>query len=106
MSGMGLVGIGEAARTLGLNPSALRYYVDQSSDAWRDHLTQQIARLDDLIARATLARDFLTHARNCPADHPVDQCPRLIEVLDRRLDGVTFEQLLQEHAVGREAVRK
>jgi DNA-binding transcriptional MerR regulator len=142
---MGLVGIGEAARTLGLNPSALRYYeerglirpvtrhsgrrmydtgqlrrlvlvqmmqqlgvhldaaaaiMDQSSDAWRDHLAHQITELDDLIARATMARDFLAHARNCPADHPVDQCPKLIEVLDRRLAGVSFEEIVREYSGG------
>jgi MerR family transcriptional regulator, copper efflux regulator len=139
---MGLVGIGEAARSLGLNPSALRYYdergllrpttrqagrrmydtaqlrrlvliqmmqrlgipldaaaaiMDEPGDDWRDGLADQIGQLDDLIARATLARDFLTHAARCPADHPLDQCPTLIAALDRRLSGVSFEQLVQEH---------
>jgi DNA-binding transcriptional MerR regulator len=138
---VGLVGIGEAARSLGLNTSALRYYeerglvqpvtrrggrrmydtaqlrrlvlvqimqrlgihldaaaaiLDKASDAWRDHLDRQVEQIDDLIARATLAREFLVHARNCPAEHPVAQCPKLIEVLDRRLAGVSFEQLIDE----------
>lgn len=138
-----LVAIGEAARILGMNTSALRYYeargliqpvsriagkrmydteqlrrlvlvqlmqqlgvpldaaaaiLDESSDAWRDHLAQQIQRLDDLIARASLARDFLARARRCRADHPVAQCPKLLGLIDRRLSGVTFEQLVREHA--------
>ena len=108
---MGLIGIGEAARILGLNTSALRYsdergllrpatrragkrmydtaqlrhslliqmmqrlgipldsaaaIMDEPSDAWRDSLAHQVEQLDDLIARATLAREFLTHATRCP----------------------------------------
>ena len=138
-----LVSIGEAARMLGLNASALRYYeergliepvtrhagkrmydtdqlrrlvlvqimqrlripldaaaavLDENSAAWRDHLARQVEELDDLIHQATLARDFLVHARNCPNDHPVTECPKLIEVLDRRLAGVSFEQLIREYA--------
>ena len=49
--------------------------------------------LDELIARANGARDFLQHALACPADHPVDQCPDMIEALDKRLAGVTLEEL-------------
>jgi DNA-binding transcriptional MerR regulator len=139
---MGLIGIGDAARSLGLNPSALRYYeergllqpatrqagrrmydtaqlrrlvliqmmqrlgipldtaaaiMDEPRDTWRDSLARQIEQLDELIARATLARDFLTHATGCPADHPFDECTTLLAALDRRLSGVTFEQLVQEH---------
>jgi DNA-binding transcriptional MerR regulator len=139
---MALIGIGEAARILGMNNSALRYYeergliqpvsrkagkrmydidqlrrlvlvqimqqlgipldaagaiLDESSDVWRDHLAQQVRHLDDLIARATLARDFLVRARKCRADHPVAQCPKLVGIIDRRLAGVTFDQLVREH---------
>lgn len=49
--------------------------------------------LDELIARANGAHDFLQHALACPADHPVDQCPHMIEALDKRLAGVTLEEL-------------
>lgn len=140
---MALISIGEAARKLGLNASALRYYeerglirsvsrhggkrmydveqlrrlvlvqimhqlgisldtaaaiLDENSDAWREHLTEQIRRLDDLIARASLARDFLSRARNCRTDHPVAQCPKLTGIIDQRLAGVSFDQLVREHA--------
>ena len=53
--------------------------------------------LDDLVAQATMAREFLAHAAKCPADHPVTQCPTLVAVLDRRLAGVSFAQLATEH---------
>jgi DNA-binding transcriptional MerR regulator len=139
---MDLFSIGEAARRLGLNPSALRYYeerglvravarrggtrmydseqlrrlvlvqimqqlgipldaaaaiLDENSDAWREHLSRQLRQLDDLIARTSLARDFLRRARNCRAEHPVAQCPKLAGIIDRRLAGVSFEQLVREH---------
>lgn len=137
-----LIGIGEAARLLGMNTSALRYYeerglirpvtrrggkrmygteqlrrlvlvqimqqlgipldaalaiLDENSQNWRAQLTEQIRHLDDLIARASLARDFLTRARGCRSDHPVAQCPKLVGIIDRRLAGATFDELVQEH---------
>ncbi|MGX9787201.1 MerR family transcriptional regulator [Mycobacterium sp. MMS18-G62] len=138
---MELVTIGEAARTLALNTSALRYYedrglvaperragkrmyspeqlrrlafiqlmqrlgirleaaaavLDEPSDQWRDVVRDQIAAIDELIARANGARDFLQHALACPADHPVDQCPHMIEALDKRLAGVSLEELAAQH---------
>jgi DNA-binding transcriptional MerR regulator len=139
-----LISIGEAARILGMNTSALRYYeergliapaarhggrrmydtdqlrrlalvqimqqlgipldaagsiLDESSDVWREHLSEQLQHLDDLIARATLAREFLARAQRCRADHPVAQCPKLGGIIDRRLSGVSFDQLVREHTV-------
>jgi DNA-binding transcriptional MerR regulator len=137
---MELMTIGEAAQTLGLNTSALRYYedrglvtpqrrggkrmyareqlrrlafiqlmqrlgirldaasavLDDPSDQWRDMVREQIAAIDELIAKANGARDFLGHALACPADHPVDECPHMIDVLDRRLGGVSIEALAAE----------
>jgi DNA-binding transcriptional MerR regulator len=139
---MDAVPIGDAARMLEINPSALRYYeerglvrparragrrvygpeqlrrlafiqilqrlgvgldaasavLDQPSEQWRGVVREQIAGLEDLIARASAAQSFLRHALDCPADHPVQECPFLIETLDRRLAGATFEQLAAEHA--------
>lgn len=139
---MELVTIGDAARVLGLNTSALRYYedrglvmperhagrrmyrpeqlrrlafiqlmqclgvrldaaaavLDEPSDRWRDVVRDQIAALDELIARADGARHFLEHALACPADHPVDECPHMIEVLEKRLGGTTIEQIAVEQA--------
>jgi len=134
--------IGEAARRLGLNTSALRYYeerglmhpverrggrrmygleelrrlafiqllqqlgvpldaaaavLDQPGDRWREAVREQLVALEDLIARAQGARDYLEHALQCPADHPVRECPYMIGILDRRLAGTTIEQLAVEH---------
>lgn len=139
---MELIPIGAAARMLGLNTSALRYYeerglvrpaarhggrrmygreqlrrlaliqimqrlglsldaasavLDEPSEQWRKALHEQIAALEELIARARGAQDFLRHAVHCPADHPVRECPYMIETLDRFVDGITFDQLAAEH---------
>lgn len=143
---MDLIPIGEAARKLGINASALRYYeerglvrpaarhggrrmygpeelrrlafiqigqglglgldaasavLDQPGEQWRAVVRDQIARLEEIIARAKGAQDFLQHALNCPADHPVRECPYMIETLDRMLAGVTFAQLAAEHGYAR-----
>jgi hypothetical protein len=34
---------------------------------------------------------------DCPAEHPVEECPHMIGILDRRLAGVSFETLAAEH---------
>lgn len=124
---MELVPIGEAARRLGVNTSALRYYeerglvspdrragrrvyapgdlrrlafiqvlqrlgvgldaasavLDGPSEQWRGVVRDQLAALDDIVARATAASEFLRHALECPAEHPVQECPYLGETLDR-----------------------
>jgi hypothetical protein len=76
---MELVTIGEAAQMLALNTSALRYYED------RGLVTPERRRTR--LPRTRVA---------WPADHPVDQCPHMIEVLDKRLDGLTIEELAAE----------
>jgi DNA-binding transcriptional MerR regulator len=81
---------------LGIRLDAASAVLDEPSDQWRDVVRGQIAAIDELIARANGARDFLEHALACPADHPVDECPHMIEVLDKRLDGLTIEDLAAE----------
>ena len=134
------VPIGEAARKLGVNTSALRYYeerglvrpqrvggqrvfsrddlrrlafvrivhrlglelstaaavLDTPSDRWREVVREQITRLDELISQAQAAQRFLTRAANCPAEHPVGQCPHMTSGLDRWLAGVPYEELAAE----------
>jgi DNA-binding transcriptional MerR regulator len=125
-----LVRIGEAARRLGLNASALRYYeqrglihpaarrdttrmydpeqlrrlafiqagqrlgmtlddiaafLDGSPHQWRGIVRSQIASLEAQIRHAETAHDYLTHALQCPSEHPVDQCPHLRRILDQQL---------------------
>jgi DNA-binding transcriptional MerR regulator len=136
------VPIGQAARQLGINPSALRYYdqrgllrpaarrggrrlygsdelrrlafihivqrlgisldtaaaiLDAPSDQWRETVRDQIAALEQQIAWARGAQQFLTHALHCPVEHPARECPDMIQTLDRLVAGMTFEQLAAEH---------
>jgi hypothetical protein len=37
------------------------------------------------IRQAETARDYLSHALQCPSEHPADQCPHLRGNLDRQL---------------------
>lgn len=136
------VPIGEAARLLGVNTSALRYYeeigliqpyarvggrrtygraelrrlafiqmaqelgfsldviaqiVTQSGERWRRAIDDQATQLEIMIERARLAREFLLHARECPAPNPVQDCETLIQTLDRRLAGATFAEIAADH---------
>jgi DNA-binding transcriptional MerR regulator len=84
---------------LGIRLDAASAVLDEPSDQWRDVVRQQIAAIEELIVRANGARDFLEHALACPADHPVDECPHMIEALDKRLDGLTIEELAAEHGL-------
>jgi DNA-binding transcriptional MerR regulator len=81
---------------LGIRLDAASAVLDEPSGQWRNVVREQIAAIDELIARANGARDFLEHALGCPADHPVDECPHMIEALDKRLDGLTIEELAAE----------
>jgi hypothetical protein len=83
---------------LGIPLDAAAAVLDESSDAWRQRLAEQIEELGRLIARASLARDFLARASRCGTDHPVAQCPKLKGLIDRRLAGVSFDDLVREHA--------
>jgi DNA-binding transcriptional MerR regulator len=82
---------------LGIRLDAASAVLDEPSDQWRGVVREQIAAIEELIVRANGARDFLEHALACPADHPVDQCPHMIEALDKRLAGLTIEEFAAEH---------
>jgi hypothetical protein len=59
--------------------------------AIRDGVVPPPAAIEELIARANGARDP-EHALACA----VDQCPHMVEVLDKRLGGVTTDELAAE----------
>ena len=84
---------------LGIRLDAALAVLHEPSEQWRGVVREQIAAIEELIARANGARDFLEHALACPADHPVDQCPHMIEGLDKRLGGVSIEQLAAEQGL-------
>ena len=72
--------------------------LDAPAPEWREVVREQIARLDEVIAQARGAKEFLTHALHCRTDHPVRECPTMTGALDRLVDGATVDQLAAEHA--------
>jgi hypothetical protein len=55
---------------------------------------QHVFDTDKVVLRHAQGLD---DAPACPADHPVDECPHvMMEVLDKRLDGLTIEELAAE----------
>jgi DNA-binding transcriptional MerR regulator len=82
---------------LGISLDTAAAVLDEPSDRWRETVRAQIAALQDLVALAQGAQQFLTHALNCSAEHPTQDCPNMVETLDRMVAGTTFEQLAAEH---------
>jgi DNA-binding transcriptional MerR regulator len=70
--------------------------LDAPGEQWRSSVRGQIAELDRVIAQARAAQQFLTHALNCPADHPARECPTMTGALDRLIDGVSVDELAAE----------
>lgn len=52
---------------------------------WHDIITRRIAALEDHIRHAHQAKALLEHARECPRDNPVTQCPYLAGELRERV---------------------
>jgi DNA-binding transcriptional MerR regulator len=86
------------AQRLGISLDTAAAVLDEPSDRWRQIVGAQIAALEEQIALAKGALEFLTHALGCPADHPARECPTMIQTLDRLVAGVTFDQLAAEHS--------
>ncbi|KUI03166.1 MerR family transcriptional regulator [Mycolicibacterium acapulense] len=83
---------------LGLPLDTAAAVLDAPSPQWRELVRQQIGQLDEVIAQARGAQQFLTHAMHCPTDHPARQCPTMTGALDRLVAGASVEQLAAEHA--------
>jgi len=82
---------------LGLPLDTAAAVLDAPSPQWREIVRRQIAQLDEVIAQARGAQMFLTHALQCPTDHPARQCATMMGALDRLVDGMPVEQLAAEH---------
>lgn len=87
------------AHRLGLPLETAAAVLDAPGPQWRQTVRQQIAELDQVIAQAQGAQLFLTHALNCPTDHPARECPTMIAALDRLVEGMTVDQLAAEHTI-------
>jgi DNA-binding transcriptional MerR regulator len=90
----------KVAQRLGLSLNTAAAVLDAPGPQWRQTVRQQIAELDDVIAQAQAAQLFLTHALNCPTNHPARECPTMIAALDRLVGGTTVEQLVAEQRRG------
>lgn len=49
---------------------------------WRDVVNARIRHLDEQIASARAAREFLTGSLRCPSNHPALECPYVHQILD------------------------
>ncbi|KIH96596.1 MerR family transcriptional regulator [Streptomonospora alba] len=85
------------AQRLGIRLGTAAAVLDEPAEQWRATVDEQIADLEELIARAQGAKDFLLHARMCPAEHPTRECPEAMGMLDGLLEGGSFEELAREH---------
>jgi DNA-binding transcriptional MerR regulator len=85
------------AQRLGLPLDTAAAVLDAPGPQWRQTVRQQIAELDQVIAQARGAQTFLTHALNCPTNHPARECATMIATLDRLVDGIAVDQLVAEH---------
>jgi DNA-binding transcriptional MerR regulator len=87
------------AHQLGLPLDTAAAVLDAPGPQWRQTVRQQIADLDEVIAQARGAQMFLTHALNCPTDHPARECATMIAALDRLVEGTTVDELAAEQTV-------
>lgn len=83
---------------LGLPLDTAAAVLDAPSEQWRATVREQIAALDRVIAQAQGAQQFLTHALNCPTDHPARDCATMMGALDRLVDGMSVEELATDHS--------
>lgn len=74
--------------------------LDAPAQQWRDSVRDRIAELDRVVVQARAAQHFLTHALNCPSDHPARECPTMIGALDRLVGGLSVEDLATENGLG------
>ncbi len=88
------------AHRLGLPLETAAAVLDAPGPRWRQTVREQIEQLDRMIAQAKEAQTFLTHALNCPTDHPARECATMIAALDRLIEGTTIDQLAAEQANG------
>jgi DNA-binding transcriptional MerR regulator len=87
------------AHRLGLPLDTAAAVLDAPDPQWRRTVGEQIAALDEVITQAQGAQLFLTHALNCPTEHPARECATMIAALDRLVEGTTVDQLAAEHPV-------
>lgn len=83
---------------LGLPLETAAAVLDAPGGQWRGSVREQIAELDRAIEQARAAQQFLTHALNCPTEHPASECPTMTGALDRLVAGMSVEDLAAEQS--------
>jgi DNA-binding transcriptional MerR regulator len=86
------------AHQLGLPLQTAAAVLDAAGPSWRQTVRQQIDELAAVIAKAQGAQLFLTHALNCPTEHPARECSTMMAALDSLVAGTTVEELAARHA--------
>lgn len=87
----------QMAQAMGFGLDVIREALEQPGERWREMIRRRIADLDELIVRARRTQEFLAHALECRAEHPVRECPTLTGVLDRRLAGESLAEIADDH---------
>lgn len=87
----------KVVQNLGLPLDTAAAVLDAPGLEWRDVVAGQVAELDRVIAQARTAQTFLTHALNCPSEHPARECPTMLAGLDQLLAGTPVAQLTADH---------
>lgn len=72
----------QAGRRLGMSLDDIAGFLHGPRHQWRAIARARIAALEEQIRQAEQSRTYLTHALQCPSEHPVDQCPHLRSILD------------------------
>jgi DNA-binding transcriptional MerR regulator len=70
------------AQRLGLSLDTAAAVLDAPGPQGQELIRQRIAELDQVIAQTPRARLFLTHALNCPTNHPARECATMIATLN------------------------
>lgn len=83
---------------LGVSLDTAAAVLDAPAPLWRELVRDQIVRLDEVVRQAQGAQQFLTHALQCPSDHPARECPAMTGALDKLIDGMTVAQVAAEHS--------
>jgi DNA-binding transcriptional MerR regulator len=86
------------AQRLALPLDVAATILDAPGPRWRETVHDQIAELEQLIEQARGAQVLLTHAVNCPAEHPTRDCPNMTQALDELVAGASVERLRERYA--------
>lgn len=71
----------------GMSLEETRVLLGAGKESWRAAVQHHIDVLTERIAALQRSKAGLEQARDCPAEHPVTECPHLGAMLDQRIAG-------------------